>query len=77
LSGSLAASSSALPAVACDRGVGITAVELVEVSTRPGIEPLGPDALESWLVDSGLAELDGDRLRPTAKTLTVAGGLDP
>jgi hypothetical protein len=64
------------PQIASQR-VGITALELAEVTTRPGIEPINPDTLETWLVDAGLAELDGDRPPPTAKTPQVAGALDP
>jgi hypothetical protein len=39
--------------------------------------PLGPDALGRSLLINGLAEVDGDLLRPTATTLTVGGALDP
>jgi hypothetical protein len=58
--------------------VGVTAVELAErIPVRSGIERLGPDALGGSLLINGLAEVDGDLLRPTAKTLTVAGAFDP
>jgi hypothetical protein len=55
--------------------IGITAVELAQVATRPGIEP----SARPTSTRPGLERVrtDGDLLRPTAKTLTVAGALDP
>jgi hypothetical protein len=44
---------------------------------RPGIEPLSPPALERWLIDFGLAEVDAHGLlSPTRRALADAGALD-
>ena len=54
----------------------ITAAGLAErLPQRPG--RLDAVELERWLLDAGLAQRDGDLLRPTGKAIEVAAGLLP
>lgn len=64
------------PDVATVVEAGITAGELADhLPRRNGTQRLTAPALQEWLLDAGLARLDGGLLRPTRRAIEAAAGL--